>query len=236
MCFIFTPRSVFVRVGVSLDGNPSYCDISKLMWRTARPDKGIFLLFMPPLRHFNLKMLNILISLFFFRAGRRFDSYIMLHFFFPPPQRTAQQAKERSQMRKSAAASKVASDISRFFIRKWSRGLGRLEWMQRKRPKSIRICCSVTSEGMGEDASWQRTHSSIKNGFSPQQIRIKHQIFFAFPQDPYVFSNSLLSWWWRVVAVLVIYFKTKKTKAHWGLHQMQIQPTSPLVPEPSQVR
>uniref|UniRef100_A0A3Q2QYI1 Zinc finger RANBP2-type containing 3 n=1 Tax=Fundulus heteroclitus TaxID=8078 RepID=A0A3Q2QYI1_FUNHE len=32
--------------------------------------------------------------------------------------RTAQQAKERSQMRKSAAASKVALDISRFFIRK----------------------------------------------------------------------------------------------------------------------
>ncbi|CAJ1087045.1 DNA annealing helicase and endonuclease ZRANB3 [Xyrichtys novacula] len=32
--------------------------------------------------------------------------------------RTAQQAKERSQIRKSAAASKVASDISRFFIRK----------------------------------------------------------------------------------------------------------------------
>ncbi|MEQ2290134.1 hypothetical protein AMECASPLE_000390 [Ameca splendens] len=32
--------------------------------------------------------------------------------------RTALQAKERSQMRKSAAASKVASDISRFFIRK----------------------------------------------------------------------------------------------------------------------
>lgn len=32
--------------------------------------------------------------------------------------RTAQQAKERSQMRKSVAASKVASDISRFFVRK----------------------------------------------------------------------------------------------------------------------
>ncbi|XP_038573680.1 DNA annealing helicase and endonuclease ZRANB3 [Micropterus salmoides] len=32
--------------------------------------------------------------------------------------RTAQQAKQRSQMRKSAAASKVASDISRFFFRK----------------------------------------------------------------------------------------------------------------------
>ncbi|KAM3585176.1 uncharacterized protein V6R79_009542 [Siganus canaliculatus] len=32
--------------------------------------------------------------------------------------RTAQQAKERSQRKKSAAASKVASDISRFFIRK----------------------------------------------------------------------------------------------------------------------
>ncbi|XP_061658368.1 DNA annealing helicase and endonuclease ZRANB3 isoform X3 [Syngnathoides biaculeatus] len=32
--------------------------------------------------------------------------------------RTAQQAKERSQMRKSATASKVASDISRFFIKK----------------------------------------------------------------------------------------------------------------------
>ncbi|KAM9328681.1 DNA annealing helicase and endonuclease ZRANB3 [Pholidichthys leucotaenia] len=32
--------------------------------------------------------------------------------------RTAQQAKERSRMRKSAAASKIASDISRFFIRK----------------------------------------------------------------------------------------------------------------------
>ncbi|XP_008294085.1 DNA annealing helicase and endonuclease ZRANB3 [Stegastes partitus] len=32
--------------------------------------------------------------------------------------RTAQQARERSQRRKSAAASKVASDISRFFIRK----------------------------------------------------------------------------------------------------------------------
>ncbi|XP_076579615.1 DNA annealing helicase and endonuclease ZRANB3 isoform X1 [Chaetodon auriga] len=32
--------------------------------------------------------------------------------------RTAQQAKERSQMRKSAAASKVASDIRMFFIRK----------------------------------------------------------------------------------------------------------------------
>uniref|UniRef100_A0A3Q1GY01 Uncharacterized protein n=1 Tax=Anabas testudineus TaxID=64144 RepID=A0A3Q1GY01_ANATE len=32
--------------------------------------------------------------------------------------RTAQQAKERSQMRKNVAASKVASDISRFFIRK----------------------------------------------------------------------------------------------------------------------
>ncbi|XP_069377575.1 DNA annealing helicase and endonuclease ZRANB3 isoform X2 [Paralichthys olivaceus] len=34
--------------------------------------------------------------------------------------RTAQQAKERSRIRKSAAASKVASDISRFFIRKWN--------------------------------------------------------------------------------------------------------------------
>uniref|UniRef100_A0AAX7TVX3 Zinc finger, RAN-binding domain containing 3 n=1 Tax=Astatotilapia calliptera TaxID=8154 RepID=A0AAX7TVX3_ASTCA len=32
--------------------------------------------------------------------------------------RTAQQAKERSQSRKSAAASKVSSDISRFFVRK----------------------------------------------------------------------------------------------------------------------
>ncbi|XP_041637359.1 DNA annealing helicase and endonuclease ZRANB3 [Cheilinus undulatus] len=32
--------------------------------------------------------------------------------------RTAQQAKERSQMRKSVAASKVASDITRFFVRK----------------------------------------------------------------------------------------------------------------------
>ncbi|KAK2856896.1 hypothetical protein Q5P01_005631 [Channa striata] len=32
--------------------------------------------------------------------------------------RTSQQAKERSQMRKNAAASKVASDISRFFIKK----------------------------------------------------------------------------------------------------------------------
>ncbi|KAK9524045.1 hypothetical protein VZT92_017912 [Zoarces viviparus] len=32
--------------------------------------------------------------------------------------RTARQAKERSQMRKSVAASKVASDISRFFVRK----------------------------------------------------------------------------------------------------------------------
>ncbi|XP_067348920.1 DNA annealing helicase and endonuclease ZRANB3 isoform X1 [Channa argus] len=32
--------------------------------------------------------------------------------------RTAQQAKERSQMRKNVAASKVASDISRFFIKK----------------------------------------------------------------------------------------------------------------------
>ncbi|XP_047433022.1 DNA annealing helicase and endonuclease ZRANB3 [Mugil cephalus] len=32
--------------------------------------------------------------------------------------RTAQQARERSQMRKDAAASKVASDISRFFIKK----------------------------------------------------------------------------------------------------------------------
>ncbi|XP_042369339.1 DNA annealing helicase and endonuclease ZRANB3 isoform X2 [Plectropomus leopardus] len=32
--------------------------------------------------------------------------------------RTALQARERSQMRKSAAASKVASDISRFFVRK----------------------------------------------------------------------------------------------------------------------
>ncbi|XP_044201256.1 DNA annealing helicase and endonuclease ZRANB3 [Thunnus albacares] len=32
--------------------------------------------------------------------------------------RTAQQAKERSQMKKSVAASKVASDISRFFVKK----------------------------------------------------------------------------------------------------------------------
>ncbi|KAJ4924045.1 hypothetical protein JOQ06_000287 [Pogonophryne albipinna] len=32
--------------------------------------------------------------------------------------RTAQQAKERSQEKKSVAASKVASDISRFFFRK----------------------------------------------------------------------------------------------------------------------
>ncbi|XP_062270412.1 DNA annealing helicase and endonuclease ZRANB3 isoform X2 [Scomber scombrus] len=32
--------------------------------------------------------------------------------------RTAKQAKERSQMKKSAAASKVASDISRFFVKK----------------------------------------------------------------------------------------------------------------------
>lgn len=98
MCFIFTPRSFFVRVGVSLDGNPSYCDISKLMWRTARPDKGIFLLFMPPLRHFNLKMLNILISVFFFRAGHRFASYIMLHF-FPPPLHRGQRNKPKNGAR-----------------------------------------------------------------------------------------------------------------------------------------
>ena len=64
MSFTFTPESIFVRVGVSLEGNASYFDVSKLMWRTARSDKGILSLFMPPLRHFNLEMLNILIALF----------------------------------------------------------------------------------------------------------------------------------------------------------------------------
>lgn len=75
-------ESVFVRVGVILEGRASYFDISKLMWRTVRSDKGILSLFMPPCRRFNLEMLNILISLFFFDANHRFNSYIMLPFLF----------------------------------------------------------------------------------------------------------------------------------------------------------
>lgn len=71
-------------------------------------------MFMPPLRRFNLEMLDVLIALF----SSDLTSYIMLHVPPPPPQRTAQQAKERSQEKKSVAASKVASDISRFFFRK----------------------------------------------------------------------------------------------------------------------
>lgn len=90
-------------------------DVSKLMWRTARSDKGMLVLFMPPLRHFNLEMLNILISLF---SSEQTADLTLTSCSIFPPQRTAQQAKERSQMRKSAAASKVASDISRFFIKK----------------------------------------------------------------------------------------------------------------------
>lgn len=34
-------------------------------------------------------------------------------------QRTAQQAKDRSQMKRGQAASKLASDITRFFAKKW---------------------------------------------------------------------------------------------------------------------
>lgn len=64
MCFTFTPECIFVRVGVSLERSASYVDVYKLMWRAARSDKGILSLFMPPLGHFNLEMLNILISLF----------------------------------------------------------------------------------------------------------------------------------------------------------------------------
>lgn len=115
MCFTFMPESIFVRVGVILEGNASYFDVSKLMWRTARSDKGMLVLFMPPLRHFNLEMLNILISLF---SSEQTADLTLTSCSIFPPQRTAQQAKERSQMRKSAAASKVASDISRFFIKK----------------------------------------------------------------------------------------------------------------------
>lgn len=63
----FHARKHFVRVGVILEGRASYFDISKLMWRTVRSDKGILSLFMPPCRHFNLEMLNILISLFFIK-------------------------------------------------------------------------------------------------------------------------------------------------------------------------
>ncbi len=119
MCFTFTPESISVRVGVSSEGNASYFDVSKLMWRTAHSDKGILSLFMPPLRHFNLEMLNILITLFSSAqtADLTLTSCFLFIFFFPP-QKTAQQAKELSQRRKNAATSKVASDISRFFIRK----------------------------------------------------------------------------------------------------------------------
>lgn len=153
MCFTFTPESLFVRVGVSLEGDASYFDVSKLMWRTARSDKGILSLFMPPFRHFNLEMLNILICFFFspsFSADCRFNSYIMLSFFFSP-QRTAQQAKERSQMRKSAAASKVASDISRFFIRKWSGGLVRVT-------RCLNLLNQIESSLMWFVTVWMKTH------------------------------------------------------------------------------
>ena len=115
MSFTVTPESLFVSVGVSLEQDASNVDVYKLMWRTVRSDKGILSVFMPPLRHFNLEMLNILISLFSSVPTADLTSYIMFHF---SPQRTAQQAKERSKTRKSVAASKVASDISRFFIRK----------------------------------------------------------------------------------------------------------------------
>lgn len=74
-------------------------------------------MFMPLPRHFHLEMLNILIPLFFSAQTADLTSYITFHF---SSQRTAQQAKERSQMKRSQQASKVASDITRFLIKKWN--------------------------------------------------------------------------------------------------------------------
>lgn len=65
-------ESIFVRVGVILEGSAPSLDTSKLMWRTVPADKGILSLFMPPCRHFNVKMLNILISLFFLKQTTDF--------------------------------------------------------------------------------------------------------------------------------------------------------------------
>lgn len=81
MCFAFMLESMFFRVGVILEGRASYFDISKLMWRTVRSDKGILKLFMPPCRHFNLEMLNILISLFFIKQTA--DLTLTSRSFFP---------------------------------------------------------------------------------------------------------------------------------------------------------
>lgn len=129
MCFAVTPVGIFVRVGVMSAGSTLCVDVCELMWRTAVSDKGMLSLFMPPLRHFHQDVLDISITLFFFFFFFTVDltSYIMFRF---SSQRTAQQAKERSQTKKSAAASKVASDITRFFIKKWNgkAGLDKTLW------------------------------------------------------------------------------------------------------------
>lgn len=106
MCFTFTPESIFVGVGVSSEGNASYFDVSKLMWRTAHSDKGILSLFMPPLRHFNLEMLNILITLFSSAqtADLTLTSCFLFIFFFPSTengsasQRTEPEEEERCSL------------------------------------------------------------------------------------------------------------------------------------------
>lgn len=81
MCFSVTPASIFVRVGVSLEGSALHVVVYKLMWRTARCDKGILSLCVPPLRHFNLEMLNILISLFSSAPDCRFNLLHHVPFF-----------------------------------------------------------------------------------------------------------------------------------------------------------
>lgn len=64
MCFLATAASVWVGVGVGLDGDEAI--------RSAAPsDKGILSLFMPPLRHFNLEMLDISIAVLSLRGRRQ---------------------------------------------------------------------------------------------------------------------------------------------------------------------
>lgn len=83
-CALLSRQPAFLSEWVSvLEGGALHVDVHKLMWRTARCDKGILSLFMPPRRHFNLEMLDILISLFSTAASTAdLTSYIMFLFFF----------------------------------------------------------------------------------------------------------------------------------------------------------
>lgn len=87
----FHTRMLF---SVSLEGNASHVDVCKLKQSTAT-DKGILALFMPPLRHFNLEMLDI--SIWFFCADCRCNLLHHVPFFSTENSSASQRTKPEQE-------------------------------------------------------------------------------------------------------------------------------------------